>query len=228
MAQAQLQAAKDQVEATRAVVEKVMPQQLAEEEVQVQPVEDDLEHLVAVAISTRPELGRLSAQANAMRCQAQSIHANTMPKLGVSGGFTYLENRHLVPEGYGSATFGLEWTPYDGGTSRVKSNSLLQQANALARLRADAITRITLQVRKTWLDARETQQRIDVTSKAIDQAEENVRVAGNRYEKGQGTNTEVLDAEPPSKQSMKSVHKCHKHPMDTARHFHEGTARRLQ
>jgi len=70
--------------------------------------------------------------------------------------------------------------------ARAKSNSLLQQANVLARLRADATTRITLQVRKTWLDAQETQQRIEVTSKAIDQAGENVRVTRNRYENGPG------------------------------------------
>ena len=50
-------------------------------------------------------------------------------------------------------------------------------------------------MRKTWLDVQETRQRIDVTGTAIEQAEENVRVAANRYEKGQGTNTEVLDAE---------------------------------
>jgi hypothetical protein len=31
---------------------------------------------------------------------------------------------------------------------------------------------------------------------------------------------------PPSKQSMKSVNRCHKHPTDTARHFHDGIARR--
>ena len=34
-----------------------------------------------------------------------------------------------------------------------------------------------------------------MTTKAIDQAEENVRVVQDQYEKGQGTNTEVLDAE---------------------------------
>lgn len=165
------------------------------EEIQVDPTEEDLEHLIASAIGTRPELARLAAQANALRCQAQSMRATTKPNLGVSGGFTYVENRYLVPEGYGSLAIGLEWTPYDGGMSRAKSNSLLQQANALARLRADATTRVTLQVRQTWLDVQETQQRIEVTGRAIDQAEENVRVAAARYEKGQGTNTEVLDAE---------------------------------
>ena len=165
------------------------------DEIQPQPIGDDLEQLTATAISMRPELARLSAQANALRCQSASVRANTMPKLGVNGGFTYLENRHLTPEGYWSLAFGVEWTPYDGGMSRAKGNSLLQKANALAKLRADAITHITLQVRKSWLDAQETQQRIEVTSKAIDQAKENVRVAKDRYEKAQGTNTEVLDAE---------------------------------
>lgn len=133
-----MQAAKDQVEAPRAVVEKVMPQQLAEAE-------------AALELATK---------------QFQRLDALVKE-----------ESAPIVKRDEAEMAFKAA------------------QANALARLRADATTRITLQVRKTWLDARETQQRIDVTSKAIDQAEENVRVAGNRYEKGQGTNTEVLDAE---------------------------------
>ena len=91
--------------------------------------------------------------------------------------------------------FGLEWTPYDGGASRSKSNALLHDANAMLRLRADMVSIITLQVQNTCLDEQETRKRIEVTAKAIDQAEENLRAAKIRFEKGAAINTEVLDAE---------------------------------
>ena len=115
--------------------------------------------------------------------------------MSVSGGYTYLENEHIAPEGYGSFTFGMQWTPYDGGVSRSKSNALLQKAGSLVRIRDDTITTIALEVRRAWLDQDETRKRIDVTSKAIARSEENLRVARDRFQHGEGTNTEVLDAE---------------------------------
>ena len=52
-----------------------------------------------------------------------------------------------------------------------------------------------MQVRKAWLDEQETRDRIRVTETAIEQSEENLRVAKLRFDQGKGTNTEVLDAE---------------------------------
>ncbi len=165
------------------------------EEVQMAPLREDIETLTARALGTRPELSRLSAQVNALQCQAESTRASNQPQLGVLGGYTYIENEHMAPEGYGSVSFAVEWVPYDGGMARSRGNALLQKANAVSRLRADATTLIQLEVRKAWLDEQEARGRIDVTGKAIEQAEENLRVAQSRYRQGEGTNTEVLDAE---------------------------------
>ena len=165
------------------------------DELEVYPSHESLEELTARALVTRPELARLSAQINALRCQAEGLRAANRPQLGVAGGYTYLENEHIAPEGYGSVSLALEWMPYDGGIARSRSNSIQQKANAVARLRTNAASLIRLEVRKAWLDEQEARSRIDVTSKAIEQSEENLRVARNRYQQGEGTNTEVLDAE---------------------------------
>lgn len=165
------------------------------EEAQVYPSHQGLDHLTAQALDMRPELSQLSAQINALRCQAEGIRATNRPQLGVMGGYTYLENEHIAPEGYGSVSFAVDWMPYDGGMARSRCNALLQKANAVSRLRANAVTLIQLEVRKAWLDEQEARSRIDVTGKAIQQSEENLRVAHTRYKNGQGTNTEALDAE---------------------------------
>jgi outer membrane protein len=52
-----------------------------------------------------------------------------------------------------------------------------------------------LQVRQAWLEMDETRHRLEVTHEAVAQAEENLKVARDRYRTGTGTNTEVLDAE---------------------------------
>lgn len=165
------------------------------EEIGVFPSEESLDVLTARALEVRPELSRLSAQSQALQCQAESTRAANRPQLGVLGGYTYVENEHMAPEGYGSVSFAVEWIPYDGGMARSRSNALLQKANAVGRLRKDAATLIQLEVRKAWLDEREARHRIEVTSKAIQQSEENLRVTHSRYKQGEGTNTEVLDAE---------------------------------
>ena len=61
--------------------------------------------------------------------------------------------------------------------------------------RADLASQIALQVRSAWLTSHETRLRIPVTRAATAQADENLRVARNRYLQQRGTNTEVLDAE---------------------------------
>jgi len=43
--------------------------------------------------------------------------------------------------------------------------------------REDLLYLISLQVRKSWLDAMETRKRLDVTQEAVGQAEENLKVA---------------------------------------------------
>jgi len=50
-------------------------------------------------------------------------------------------------------------------------------------------------VHSAWLQLNETNARIKLASHAVEQADENLRVVRDRYRNGEGTNTEVLDAE---------------------------------
>jgi len=50
-------------------------------------------------------------------------------------------------------------------------------------------------VRQAWLGVDETQQRLLVTAGAVEQAEENLRIARERYGAGLGTQTQLLEAE---------------------------------
>ncbi|MHB1037780.1 MAG: TolC family protein [Pirellulales bacterium] len=184
----------------------IAPVQL--EELAIERTSGDPQDLTTRAMRLRPEIGTLSAQAQALRHRAESLRALTSPQVSVEGGHVFQENRYQAHEGLTSAAVVAQWNMFDGGRSRHQAAALLQQAESVLRLRADLETVVALQIRQAWLDVQETRQRIQVTRQAIDQAEENLRVTRIRYDTGAGTNTEVLDAETLRTQSYRNYYEA--------------------
>jgi outer membrane protein TolC len=155
----------------------------------------DLAQLTQLALRQRPEIASVSAKVRGLRSQACSVRASGLPQIGVRGGVDYMENRYLDNETINSVGVFGAWNFFDAGRKRHRAMQLDHSAEALLRARSDLESFITLQVRQAWLDLNTLRQRVDVNRKTIDSADENLRVAGNRYREGAGTNTEVLDAE---------------------------------
>jgi len=168
--------------------------------------ETDLGTLTAWALRNRDEIARLTVRAEALRHRAAAARATSRPQVQLRGEYTYEENRFLEPEGIAAAGVGVEWKLFDAGRDRHQAAALSQQAEALLRTRADLESRIALEVRRAWLDVGETRRRVEVTRQAVQQAEENLRVARHRYTLGAGTNTEVLDAEALRSETYRNHH----------------------
>jgi outer membrane protein TolC len=151
--------------------------------------------LLDLALANRQELERLSAAVAGLQAQSVAAGASGRPQIMVSGGYTKLENDFLNRDDFWSVGLNVQWQFFDGGRSRNAATMLTRQAAAASRERANLETLIELAVRQAWLDVDETRQRIGVTEAAVAQAEENLRVVRDRYRNGEGTNTEVLDAE---------------------------------
>lgn len=154
-----------------------------------------LERLTEAALRRRGELGSLAAAAKAMRHQAEFTRANTRPQLAVSGGYVALENDFLNRDEFWMVGVGVRWNLFDGGQSRQKASAMSSRANAVARQRDHLHSIIELRVHQSWLRLNETEMRKRLTESAVEQADENLRVVRDRYRNGEGTNTEVLDAE---------------------------------
>ena len=154
-----------------------------------------LDELTQRALNQRYELLALQNQARSLRYQADAIRAEKSPQLALSGGYGFQENQYQVHEGQWSVNLGLQWKLFDGGVVGHKASASLRQAAAIQEQYDDLRTKVALQTRQYWLDVQETHKRIQVTEKAIAQAEENLKVNRDRYENGLSTNTEVLDAE---------------------------------
>lgn len=156
---------------------------------------ESLESLTAMALAHRAELSGLQAAAEAYRARAASARAETRPQVAVTGGYMALENDFLNRDEFWMIGLGFRWNLFDGGQARKKADALSFRSNAVSQERVNLRSVIELQVRQAWLGLTETRERKRLTERAVEQAEENLRVVRDRYRNGEGTNTEVLDAE---------------------------------
>ena len=155
----------------------------------------DLDGLVAEALERRAELEALDEQATAYGQLAKTERARVLPQVSLTGGYNYLENDFLDDEEFAAAGIGVQWALFDGGQSRKRAAALERSRRATQDQRAEAASLIALQVRQAWLEVEETRERVSVTADAVEQAEENLRIARERYGAGLGTQTQLLEAE---------------------------------
>jgi outer membrane protein TolC len=168
-----------------------------------------LPDLVDAALAERPELTALDATANAFTAGAVAARAARRPQVALRGGYAYLENEFLNREDFWFVSLGVRVNVFDSGRSRHASTALRHQAAAVGEERRDRSAAIALEVQRAWAELTTARQRIDVASGAVGQAEENVRVVRDRYRNGEGTNTEVLDAEALRAQSASNLDTAH-------------------
>ena len=147
------------------------------------------------ALEQRTELKALEHQALALQSQADAARGAELPQVALSVGYNHLDNSHLAREGVWSAMLGLQWSLFDGGLARHQAAALEAKSAAAQDMRRDARTLIALQVRNAWLAVRESKSRIPTAQAAVALADENLRVARDRYQSGVGTNTDVIDAQ---------------------------------
>ena len=155
----------------------------------------DIRELTIRAFKDRPELVVLAEQAESLHKEAKGVRASALPSIGVAGGYSHLENSFLERDHVWTVGIVGTWNIFDSGLTRHKARAVDDKADAMTALRAEAMDGVALQVRQAWLDVDETRRRREVTRDAVAQAEENLKVARDRYRTGTGTNTEVLDAE---------------------------------
>jgi outer membrane protein TolC len=155
----------------------------------------DPDELIREAAERRTELKALDEQATTYGQLAKAERARALPQFNLTGAYNYLENTFLNDQEFASVGIGVQWSVFDGGQTRKRASALDRSRRATEQQRADVQSMIALQVRQTWLDVGETRERLVVATGAVEQAEENLRIARERYGAGLGTQTQLLEAE---------------------------------
>ena len=169
----------------------------AERDLQYKPYNVTLEQAKAYAMLHRSALVKSALDVKSAEEAVKSAKAGYLPTVNVS-----IERGYADSDGYfgtnsksWSVGASASWSLWDGGATQnaiKKANAELEQAK---EANLAAIDTVLLAVQKAYLNLRSAEQTINSTQTAVNQGEENFRIATLRYRAGVGTSLDVLDAE---------------------------------
>ncbi|NOY81248.1 MAG: TolC family protein [Kiritimatiellaeota bacterium] len=158
---------------------------------------------VQTALTRRADYLRDLAEIDAQELRTEAARAARLPTLTLSGSYggRWAPNADFEQSGaddtedVGWIGVRLSYPVFEGGriSARIREEAARLSAarERLNQLELD----IRLEVQTAVLDIRSSLERVRATRKAIDQADESLRIERQKYEVGKGSITDVLDAQ---------------------------------
>lgn len=172
-----------------------------EDILEYEPVSPDLDRYLERALKNRPELQALDI--NSIQIDQQVILAKSRYYPEVALNYSYIKEGDssdvsgspFHDASSWQATLGLSWTLWNWGKTFYSIRENESRKKQLMQTRRTLEDNIELELRKAILNLEEAAKNIPTTKKAVEQAEENLRVSEERYKAQVTTSTEVLDAQ---------------------------------
>ena len=142
----------------------------------------------------RPEIAIVNETMKSMDLDRKAAESEYFPRFFAQGGYDYTKNAFVTPNGNWSFVLGMGINLYGGGITRAEIDKIDSQKARLYEQKKKLTSAIRLEVETYSLDLQNALRRIEVTKDAVRQAMENLRINRIRYEQGEGTATDVLDA----------------------------------
>ena len=168
------------------------------EELQYQPYSGGtLDDSIQYALTKRPDVLQTTANIESNKKALDAARAGYRPTVGVAASQGWTDNELPgtdVNSGW-SATLTTSMNVFDAGLTdgKVKSAKAgLGKAEEQARQTQDSAR---LEVRQAYLNMVAAEKQIETSKVAVDQAEEDYKIAQVRYSAGVGTNLDVMDAQ---------------------------------
>jgi len=166
-----------------------------------EPHQKSLAECWGEAIQNRPELKKAALktmQAEKLVHAAQSEYFPTLSLVADYGRFG--DNPSLDGSDFKDAenwsVMGVaHWNFWEWGKTKFRVDASKTKENQALDVQKDLQDQIALEINHAYLNLQEAEKQIAVSRKVIEQAEENFRIAEERYKERVGTSTEVLDAQ---------------------------------
>lgn len=160
------------------------------------PYDKDLAYCLDYASTHRPDIEQAKQNVEAAKGALRVAISGHMPQVTASASQNW-NNTNWPGDENGNWAVGVtvNLNVFDTGVTNSQIHGAeadLAKAHETYRNTVDAVN---LDVRTNYLSLREAEKRIDATHLAVDQADEDYRIAQLRYMNGVGTNTDVLDAQ---------------------------------
>jgi outer membrane protein len=164
------------------------------------PETPDYDACLGKALKARPEIKALDLTDLQIDQQINQVKSKFYPEVA----FTYnyikagdtpdVSGSDLKKANSWQAIVGLSWTFWDWDKTRNSVRQNESQKRQLSQTLKTLEDSIKLELKKSTLDLKEAEEKIPTAQKAVEQAEENLRVSELRYKAQVTTSTEVLDA----------------------------------
>ncbi len=146
--------------------------------------------------SQRPELAAARERASAAQAQVRGNKGGYQPRVSAFGSLDY--DYGAVTGGDGrSYTAGVtaQWDLWDGFSTRSKINEAKANLESAHEEQRKLRLALDLEVEQARLGLKAMDERLAVSSKAVEQAEESAGLTRNRFEQGLALATQLIDSE---------------------------------
>lgn len=154
--------------------------------------------LVRQALSGRPELAQVEIARKIADRAALISYSGLQPSLVLMADYSYSKGQGFSGEEWQKnwdVGVAASWTLFDGGSALGRIKEARSNARRVLLARGQVENYVKLEVTAGILAARVGEKAIASQVKAVEQAGEALKMAQARYESGQATNLDVLDAQ---------------------------------
>ncbi|HDR16169.1 MAG TPA: TolC family protein, partial [Desulfobacteraceae bacterium] len=156
---------------------------------------------LAIAKENRPELKVAALKAEQASKAVWMARSELFPSLSLVGHYARFGDEASVSGSeYQDAKSWYvmamaSWNFWEWGKTKFRVDASKARENQAIEAAKETNDLITLEIKNAYLQLKEAQSQIVVSEKVIEQAEENFRIAEERYKERVATSTEVLDAQ---------------------------------
>lgn len=155
-----------------------------------------MDDCLAYAAEHRPELMQAKYNVDAAKGALKVARSGHMPQVSASASQAWSsDNWPGDDNGNWGVGVNVSLNVFDTGVTLSKIHGAEADLKKAEETYRDTVDSVNLDVRTNYLGLREAEKRINTTKLAVEQADEDYRIAQLRYMSGVGTNTDVLDAQ---------------------------------
>ena len=153
--------------------------------------------LVAQALAQRPELAALRGEQGAADRFARAQESARYPKISAlaAAGVSPVSDRAQVKRNYWAAGVNVTAPLFTGGDLEAQAREAKLLSAAAVQNLVEAQNTITRDVRIAWQNAETARERLDVTTELIETANQEEKLANERYRLGTSSIVEFVQAQ---------------------------------
>jgi len=164
-----------------------------------QPVEIDSVWLVNQALVNRPEFRSIILREKIVQKAKLISYSSYQPNIALIADYSYSKGSGFSSSDEWNKNWDVgvaaSWPLFDGGSGLGKIKEAKANAQQLRLAKEMVEDYIKLEVAAAYLTIKANQKSILSQEKSVEQAQEALKIAQARYENGQATNLDVLDAQ---------------------------------